>query len=284
MAGHLARIAALTLVITACMFLPYLPGRYDGLAVTLSVMAQAAGVVGLLLVPLAAAWLIYEVRASKRHTPPRLDRGYYFAIASLTASAIVALAVAGAAATTLGISLGVGVLAAWIFGAWRLARRLAALKHPVSRRFNPVPLYILMVPVVAAVIRFSLLDRAADFSRERAMSDSAAVLTDIEKYHAVHGQYPTSLLALWTDYEPTVVGIPQFHYERSGDAYNIYFEQLSTIVGTREIVMYNKRDEHHLPSHDSDILLWTPEQLRARRGYYAVRDASRSHWKRLLFD
>lgn len=35
--------------------------------------------------------------------------------------------------------------------------------------------------------------------------------------------------------------------------------------GAREIVMYNKRDEHHFPSHANDILRWTPEQLRGRK-------------------
>jgi hypothetical protein len=31
--------------------------------------------------------------------------------------------------------------------------------------------------------------------------------------------------------------------------------------------------EHFMASHTVDILRWTPEQLRARRGYYAVNDA-----------
>jgi hypothetical protein len=39
------------------MFLPFLPGEYDGLAVTLSALAQAFGVVGgVLLAPESAIW------------------------------------------------------------------------------------------------------------------------------------------------------------------------------------------------------------------------------------
>jgi hypothetical protein len=34
------RIAAITILAVACMFYPFLPGRYDRLAVTLSTMAQ----------------------------------------------------------------------------------------------------------------------------------------------------------------------------------------------------------------------------------------------------
>jgi hypothetical protein len=274
---HVARIAALTAVITASMFLPYLPGRYDGLAATLSVMAQVTGVVGLILVPLGAVWLIYERRASTRH------RGYYFAIASLAGSAILAFMAAGVGFGGVGVSLGFGVLAAWLAAVARTVPRLKLLKRP-ERRLNAAPLYLLVVPLAVAAVRLSWLDRASEACRERAMRDSAALLNDIEKYRATYGYYPVSLLALHTDYEPSIMGIKQFHYERNGDGYNVYFEHPSTTFGTQEIVMYNTRDEHHFPSHDSDILLWTPEQLRARPGYYAVRDASRPHWKRFLFD
>ncbi len=61
MIAHLARIGALTILSIVCMFLPFLPGNYDGLAVTLSFMAQLLGIVGLLLVPIGALWLIDEV-------------------------------------------------------------------------------------------------------------------------------------------------------------------------------------------------------------------------------
>jgi hypothetical protein len=51
MALHLVRIGAIIILIIACTFLPFLPGEYDGLAVTLSAMSQMFGVAGLLLVP-----------------------------------------------------------------------------------------------------------------------------------------------------------------------------------------------------------------------------------------
>jgi hypothetical protein len=62
MVRHSARMIAATLLIAACMFLPFLPGEYDGLAVTLSTMSQLFGMTGLLLVPLGAIWLGYELR------------------------------------------------------------------------------------------------------------------------------------------------------------------------------------------------------------------------------
>jgi len=37
-------------------------------------------------------------------------------------------------------------------------------------------------------------------------------------------------------------------------------------------------------SCDSDLLRASPAELALRRGHYAVRDASRPGWKRILFD
>jgi hypothetical protein len=48
--------------------------------------------------------------------------------------------------------------------------------------------------------------------------------------------------------------------------------------------MCNKRGAHEMTSHAMDLLLLTPSELAVRRGYYAVRDAGRPHWKRFLFD
>ncbi|MES2881917.1 MAG: hypothetical protein V4676_07210 [Bacteroidota bacterium] len=52
MAKHIITIITITAFLTLCMLLPFLPGRYDGLAVTISVMAQLFSFAGLLLVPL----------------------------------------------------------------------------------------------------------------------------------------------------------------------------------------------------------------------------------------
>ncbi|NOT61098.1 MAG: hypothetical protein HOP19_12840, partial [Acidobacteria bacterium] len=51
-----------------------------------------------------------------------------------------------------------------------------------------------------------------------------------------------------------------------------------------DIVMYIQRDEHHFPSHANDILRWTPEPLRNRKAYYAIKDTAIPHWKYFWFD
>ena len=69
-----------------------------------------------------------------------------------------------------------------------------------------------------------------------------------------------------------------------GDAYSLFFEQPSLRFGTREIVMYNRLDEHVMPSHDTFLLIRTPDQLRTGAGWYAVHDAPQPHWKYFWFD
>jgi hypothetical protein len=286
MVVHVVRMGSMTILVIACMFLPFLPGGYDGLAVTLSVMAQIFGVAGLLLVPIGAVWLVYESRkrVQKKRERSNKDKGYYFAIASVVASSIVAVIVSLGAFVNLGVSLGLGMLALWTYCVSRMASRLKLLKDAEIRSFNPAPLYLLVVPTVVALFQFSLVGPAAEFSRYYAIKKSAELINDIEAYHKANGRYPTSLLAVWKDYRPSVIGIEQFHYAPNGDAYNLYFEQLSTQFGTREIVMYNKLNEHFMASHARDILSWTQEELYARRGYYAVHDASSPQWKYFWFD
>jgi len=273
MVAHLVRMGAMTLLILACMFFPFLPGGYDPLAVTLSGMAQLFGVAGgLLLIPVGALWLIFR------------DKGYYFAIAAVIASSMVAAIATLGAFFNVGLSLGLVALALWTYCLTRIAPKLKLLKNAEAGRFNPAPLYLLVLPAVAVVAQFSLVGPAIEFSRRYAIAQSAELINDIEEYHKANGRYPVSLLALHKDYKPSVIGIDQFHYEPSGDAYNVFFEQFSNELGAREIVMYNKLDEHFMASHAQDILLWTPEQLRARRGYFAIHDAAIPHWKYFWFD
>ncbi|MGI0016267.1 MAG: hypothetical protein ACREBU_22835, partial [Nitrososphaera sp.] len=141
---HLVRMSAATILIIACMFLPFLPGGYDGLAVTLSGMAQLFGVVGLLLVPIGALWLIYESRkrAPKNRQRSNKDKGYYFAIASVGAASFVAAIVSIGAFVSIGLSFGFGALALWAYSVSRMMPSLKLLKNAEIGNFSPTPLYL----------------------------------------------------------------------------------------------------------------------------------------------
>ena len=126
MAVHFARMGALTILIIGCMFLPFLPGNYDDLAVTLSFMSQLVGIAGLLLVPIRALWLIDEARmwAGNSRKQSTKSKGYHFAIASLGTSSIVAVVVSLPAFGNIGLSLGIGTLALWTYFVLRILPKL----------------------------------------------------------------------------------------------------------------------------------------------------------------
>jgi hypothetical protein len=92
--------------------------------------------------------------------------------------------------------------------------------------------------------------------------------------------------ALHKDYKPSVVGIEQFYYAPNREAYNLFFEQPTFVTdfGIREIVMYNKLNEHVMVSHAAWILAGAPEDLEARQGWHISHDASIPHWKLFWFD
>jgi len=277
---------AAAVLIAACMFYPYMPGEYDGLAVPLSMMSQLLGIVGLLLVPFGALWLVYELRKrpTAAGTQPGRDKGFWFGLASLVAATLVVLVLALGASIHLGRTPGIVVIALWAVCAYRLAAGLRSMRGTELRAFHPAPVYLVVLPVVAAILRMTLVGPVSEFGMNRAIENSAEMIRDIEQYRDTHGAYPPSLLSLWPDYRPLVVGVRQYRYEPHREAYNLYFEVFSTQLDSHEIVMYNKRDEHVMTSHDRDLLLRTPAELVLRRGYYAMLDTSRPHWRRFLFD
>lgn len=288
MALHLIRISGLIILLVLCTFYPFVPGEYDGLAAPLSAMAQTFGVVGLLLVAVGISWLAYEVRKrarAKRNLPTKA-RGYHFVLAALAASSIVAIAVSLTAFMGFSVSFGVLTIALWFYVVARLRPRLKLLRRAEAEDFNPAPLYLVLIPVVVLIFQITLAPRATSFSRNRAIAQSAELISDIEKYHAAYGRYPSSLLALHKDYKPSVIGIEKFHYAPNGEAYNLFFEQPAFMsdFGIREIVMYNKLDEHVMVSHAAWILAGAPGELEARQGWHSVHDASIPHWKYFWFD
>jgi len=280
MLTHFLRITAATAGIILCTLLPFLPGRYDSLAVPLSGMSQVVGMVGLLLVPVGALWM------ASGYWSRLAGKQYVFAIAALIASSVVWVIASLGALVSSGLSLRLGALALWAYVVSRVLPRLRLVTSATPRPTSAIPRYMLIVPVAVALLQLVLVGPATEFSRSRAIRNSAQLIADIEQYRAAHGRYPTSLLSVWKDYSPSVIGINEYHYEPSGNAYNVFFEQFTFQLGTREFVMYNPRDQQVMTSHKMDLLQLTPEELALEqsRGHYAVYAAPHPHWKYFWFD
>lgn len=279
MVTHLLGIVTATGALILARLLPFLPGRYDPLAVPLSEMSQVLGFVGLLLVPIGALWV------ASGYWSRLAGKQYGIALAALIASSVVGVS-ATLFALTFSVLLGVGAIALWVYVIWRLWPRLNALKRTTRRPTSPVAFYLLIVPIAAVLIQMATVAPAIESSRYRAIQNSARLIADIEQHRATHGRYPESLLTVWPDYWPGLIGIKEYHYEPSGDAYNLFFEQFALHVGTREFVMYNPQDKQAMTSHKLDLLELTPQQLAVEqgRGHYAVHDAPYPHWKYFWFD
>jgi hypothetical protein len=282
----LVRLIVPTACIVLCTLLPFLPGRYDVMAVPLSATALFFGRVGLLLVPVGAAWCVYErTRKPPSGAPdPHGDKRHVFAVLSLIALSVVVMVSSVGVFAFAGLSLGFVMLVTWAWIAARTGRRARAwaLTRPVRDVATPLPLVV--VPLAVLAVQLLVAEPATDFATNRAIDNSERMLADIERYKAERGHYPPSLLSLWGDYSPSVVGIARYLYEPSGEAYNLGFEAPTLTFGAREIVMFNPLDQQEMTSHDSDLLRRTPAELARGRGWFASHDTPRAHWKHFLFD
>jgi len=181
-------------------------------------------------------------------------------------------------------SVMLGVLTA-AFGLYLLALAIRRRQQPSAASVSPGALALCLgvLPMAVVALQWAIVPPAVEFSRDRAIRNSAQLIADIERYHATNGRYPTSLQGLWPDYKTGIMGIERYRYEPSGETYNVFFEQPALRFGTREIVMYNPRDEQEMTSHTA-ALLGTPEQLNRRRGYYASGGTAHPQWKYFWFD
>jgi hypothetical protein len=278
MLAHCLRIITATFGVILGTLLPFLPGRYDSLAVPLSLMSQIFGKVGLLLVPVGTLWV------ASGYWSRLAGKQYGIAIAALIASSVVWVMVSLGALVSGGLLHGLGALALWVYVVSRALPRLRLLKGAAPRPISAAAFYLLVVPVAVALLQTVVVAPAIEFSRSRAIRNSARLIADIEQYRLAHGRYPASLLSVWEDYSPGVIGIKEYHYEPSGEAYNLFFEQFALNFGTREFVMYNPLDQQVMTSHKMDLLQLRAPELELSRGHYAVHDAPHPHWKYFWFD
>lgn len=281
---HCIRITVIVVLLVSCIFLPFAPGEYDAFSTTLSTTAQLISMAALLTLPVGISWLIYGlIRRLKKET--RSSKATYrFAVASLVASGLVFLVAPLGALVHEQRSLAIIILLICIYVVVRIISRLKRLNENGSSDFNPMPLYFVIIPVVVVLIRFNFIADAEAFSRKHAIMQSERLIRDIEEFHSKNGHYPISLLALHPDYKTNIIGISQYRYESFGNSYNLCFEQFSGQFGAKEIVMYNKLDEHTMTSHDEDLLKFSGEELNIQRGFFAVHDLETPHWKYFLFD
>lgn len=270
---HVMFIVGFAVLLVLVIVYPFLPGGYDHLAVPLSTMAQAFGVMGVPLILIGLSWLLMP------------GRRFVFAVISTIAGTFVELVLVIIATFTCGTAFGVITLVAWVYVLFKMIPILRKLKNDNNDNFNIAPLYLITLPGFALIFQLVLSSSLTQWSRSHAISNANEFIGDIEKYHARNGRYPVSLQSQNKDYYPDVVGVEKYYYSPQGSAYNLYFEQprfLLDRIGTREWVVYNPQDENRVYSHTAWILHSNDVEL--SQGWYGSGDTEYSHWKYFLFD
>src|SRR5688572_684584 len=134
---HLIGLIVAIAIVALCSLLPFLPGRFDNLAVALSGMAQVVGTAGLLPVPLAALLLAAE-RA------PGLARWRLpFMVLTVLAAALAWALVSLGALVYSGVALALIALGAGGLTGFRIRR---AIPHTFAH-------YLVAVPIAAALFQ-----------------------------------------------------------------------------------------------------------------------------------
>lgn len=273
----LAWLCAIPAGIIAMTFLPFAPGGYDALAAPLGATAWVLGRAGLLIVPIGLLWLWPLARDQAARSPwlVRLSVG--------TAGLVLATTSVAAFAASGSLLLGGLVLIIAVLSLVRLTRALR--RHPAAPVPRAVPALLALAPLVVLAVQLTCLERVAAHARDRAIANAAPLIDDIERYRERHGVYPESILAIWGDYKPSIVGVERYVYERTGDdGYTVMFREPSLAFGTRQFVAYNPRDRQRVTVHEADRLRLDEAGLDAdNAGHTVVRTLAQPHWKFFLF-
>ena len=199
---HGVGITAATAGIVLGTLLPFLRGKYDSLAESVSWMCRVFGYLGLLVVPIGA------LRVASGYWNRLAGKRLGIAIAALIVPSIFWLLGSLMAFVVGSLTLGAGMVLFWLYAIWRTWPALTRLKTAPRRPASAIALYLLIVPVAVFLIQLVTVPRAIESSRNHAIRNSAPLIADIERYRAANGRYPESLFSLHADhYKPGVIGI-----------------------------------------------------------------------------
>lgn len=283
------KLAGINLLFIIVIILPFLPGPPNRLVIALSVLGQSAGFFGLLLVPIAIAWIVMEIRNFRKRNVERFNwRGTYTLaiIAMIIITATYLLLTIGFFAEG-GLFAGLSGIAVAALALTVVIKKIKKLKGAAPRQFNSAPLYLLTIPLVTFITRIYFVGPVSDYSRHFAIQRSQVLIASIEDYKKREGQYPQSIKDLEDDYlkktpSPFIMGILNFRYNKINDHYSISFSQWLDLGSLEEIVLYDKNNLHSMINKFShyDYSL----DLHRVNGAFASRNTGYENWRYYLCD
>ena len=232
----------LPLLIAVASIAPFLPGPRNNFSHGISQFAQIIGFIGWPFVPFGLFWLIIEIRIKNGQQLNRWTNGYYPSVLVLIPIFLF-----------LPLQMMRALLDGRTFDLWPLAIILSVvafiiyhiqkLKKKTEYKFNPAPLYIVLVPVIALFTSKFAVEKAATLTRETAIVQTEPLIAAIEKYKIEKGEYPENLESLQGKYiqeipKPTIMGMRAYQYEKQNSSFQLTFERLWHWSAT-EVVVYN---------------------------------------------
>lgn len=268
--SHWVKLIGLNLLFAALILLRFVPGPPNQVAMAFSVFGFFGAIVGIFLAPISIAWTIVEFKKLRQSNQVNnyWRSGYYFAIAAMVVCCAFLV-------LTLGLVLtegAYGLLPSAILLAlalWKIIPQLNKLRRETETRFNPIPLYLLSIPLVAFLVHMSLVVPVSQYSRNYVIKKTESLISAIETYKIQKGQYPESISDLQPNYlskipRPAIMGSMEYQYEKIGETYNLSFQQ--QLGATDELVVYNRANIHNI------------------KGHYASFDAKVPHWRYYWMD
>jgi hypothetical protein len=270
---HISKQVIVLSVLTLGILYPFMSGDFDRLAMPLSTIIQGFGILGLTLSLFGLIWLLMP----SKHKIISIISIYVFGFLIIIFTFFAYL--------ISGILFGISIL--FVLGLLLLKYRQIIIVLFERETIAFVPIYLIVLPVSILIVQILLAKPITDWSRDRTITNAKDYVRDIENFHTRNGYYPKTLQAMYKDYYPNTVGVEKFHYLPFGNSYNLSFEQprfFLDIIGAKEWVVYNPKDEHRVFSHTSWFLLLSPEESEIRQGWYSSVDTKYKHWKSFLFD
>jgi hypothetical protein len=255
------------------MIYPFLPGDYDSLAVPLSTMIQAFGIIGLLPAIIVVLWTLF------------LKKYHKVKMIALYVSMFIILIIAIGIFISSSKLFAILIIIIFCSVLFQLKKRF--LETSEQNRSRLLPVYIICLPFAIVSIQLMIAKPLTQWTRKMAITNANELITHLESFRAKFGHYPNSLQAMYKDYFPNVAGIEKYYYLPYDSSYNLSFEQPRFIldeIGTKEWIVYNPKDEHRVYSHTSWFLLLSPEELERSQGWFASGSTAYPHWKYFLFD
>jgi hypothetical protein len=232
----------LPLLVAAASVAPFLPGPSNNFSQGISQFAQTIGYIGWPFVPFGLVWLIIEMRNKNGHPLNRWSNGYYPSWLTLIPVflflpwQIIRALLDGRTFDLWPLAIILSVVAFIIY-------RIQKLKKKTEYKFNPAPLYIVLIPVIAFFTSRFAVEKVAAFTREKAIVKAELLIAAIEKYKTENGEYPENLESLQGKYiqeipKPTIMGMRAYQYEKRNSSFQLTFERLWHWNAT-EVVVYN---------------------------------------------